>query len=190
MSNKTRRSPRHCFRFVIQIDEGEKPREIKLWAKVRKATQAVRLTLKAADVRRSIKLGGAGNTQTCTMAVCAKRQKDAFPHPVEGYIDWQYATAYVVSKCDPATGFPSECVVYAHKDEIARLNDSPGGQVKLLERLAWTGDRTITLYPPSEKKPNPFRKPRGENTGERTSRPIAATGARLRFAVAKAGTIG
>jgi hypothetical protein len=177
---KKRKSPRHIFRFKIANDD---TKCIESKAIVRQAKKAVQLVLKAEDVRRSMELGGVGNTMTCSMAVCAKRQEDAFPHPVEGYIDWQYRTAYVVTKLNPDTHLPSECVVYEHSDEIAKLNDSKGGQRKLLEKLEQNGDRVIRLRP--QRKPKPGRES-GKRTGERTSRP-AAVGARLRFAMAKLG---
>lgn len=194
---KKRKSPRHPFRFRLESDETEKPKIITAWAKVKKATKKVTLTLTAADVRRSIRLEGVGNTQTCSMAVCGKRQAGAFPHPVEGFIDWQYTTAYVVTKVSKETGFPTECVAYEHDDEIAKLNDSEGGQLKLLKRLEEKGDRVIYLRPPKKQTPaNPGR-PEGKSTGQRSSRPAHLSsaamkrpvGARLRYATAKAGGV-
>lgn len=182
MKKKPRKSPRHPFRF--KVDDGEKVRTITEWAKVKRATKPVKLVLTAADVRRSINLKGVGNTQTCAMAVCAKRQAQAFPHPVEGYIDWQYKTAFVVTKV--RNGLPVECVVYQHDDEIAKLNDSPDGQRRLLAKLEKDGDRLIHLRPSPPQKPKTKRAPTGRKTGERSSRP-AAVGAKLRFAVAELG---
>ena len=91
-------------------------------------TKGVDLELRPEHVRASKKLGGIGNTQTCSMAVCAKAHQGAFGHRVEGYIDWQYRRAYVVSKVSRATGLPNECYVYDHQDRVAPLNDSKGGQ--------------------------------------------------------------
>lgn len=192
-----RKSPRHPFRFKIQLDEHEPPQVVTIWATVKKATKPVQLILTAADVRRSMKLRGVGNTATCSMAVCAKRQAKAFPHPVAGYIDWQYRTAYVVTKLDKKTGFPSECVVYDHADEIARLNDSPGGQQKLLERLEQQGDRAIFLRPPDSRRRSRVGKPEGVNDLSRSPRPAylssdamkKSVGARLRYATAQAGGV-
>lgn len=176
---------RHAFRFKVTTNEGQE-QVLKAWAKVRKARTQVNLTLIAADVRRSMQLGGVGNTQTCSMAVCAKRHK--FPHPVEGYIDWQYSMAYVVSKVSKATGMPVECYAYRHEDSIAKLNDTKGGQQKLLKELETKGDRIIRLYPPQKKRNRPGR-PAGQRDGSRSSRPAGA-GAKLRFAMANLGGVG
>lgn len=80
MSKKTqtRKPPRHTFRFKIQGADGDKPAIVSAKATVRRATKPVTLTLTADDVRRSMQLGGVGNTQTCSMAVCAQRQAGAF----------------------------------------------------------------------------------------------------------------
>lgn len=180
-----RRAPhRHAFKFKLK-EEGAGI--LTAWAKVTRAKKPVKLTLTAADVRKSMGLDGVGNTQTCSMAVCAKRQADAFPHPVEGYIDWQYTRAFVVTKVSKETGLPSACVVYTHSDNIARVNDSKGGQRKLLKELEERGDRVIHLNPVKLQKVRPGRA-RGNNTGERGSR-IASKGARLRFAVAQLGGV-
>ena len=196
MKKQSRKSPRHAFRFKI-LDESDKPKVLTFWAKVKKATRPVQLTLTAADVRRSIRSNGVGNTQKCAMAVCAKRQKDQFPHPVEGYVDWQYRMCYVVTKISAENGFPTGCVAYQHGDEIARLNDTAGGQQKLLERLEETGDRTIFLRPPEKYRPTKQGKQKGLPSGERSPRPAHISsdamkrpvGARLRFAVAHAGGV-
>ena len=182
---RRRKSPRHIFRFKVRTNDG-RVEVIKAYAKVRRATKPVTLTLTAADVRESIRLKGVGNTQCCSMAVCAKRQEAAFPHMVEGYIDWQYSRAYVVTKV--RDGLPVECVVYAHGDSIAHLNDSKGGQLKLLQRLETGGDERIRLYPPARYTPRAKGRPEGKSTGVRSSRP-AAVGAKLRFAVAQLGGV-
>lgn len=131
MKKPHRQSPRHYFRFKVEGD-GVQSRTIIAKAKVRRARRKVELVLTADHVRQAMKADGVGNTQKCTMAVCAKAHKHAFPHPVEGYIDWQYRTAYVVSRVSKQTGLPSECVVYDHNDVVAKLNDTKGGQQKLL----------------------------------------------------------
>ena len=183
-----RKSPRHTFRFKVGGD-GEKERLIEYPAVVRRAKQPVELTLTADDVRRSMSLDGNGNTSTCTMALCAKRQKEVFPHRVEGYIDWQYRTAYVVSKLGK-DGLPKECVAYSHNDQIAQLNDSPGGQRKLLKQLTVEGERTITLLPMPKRydEPHSLGKVKGRSDGSRTGRPHG-TGARLRYAMAHVGGV-
>jgi hypothetical protein len=174
---------RHAFRFKVTTNDGDTQTMV-AWAKVLHASAPVDLTLTADHVRRSIQLRGVGNTQTCSMAVCAKQQADKFPHPVNGYIDWQYSRAYVVTKVSKATGMPIECVAYTHDDDIAKLNDSKSGQKKLLEGLEANGEKVIRLRP-IQRRLTQHPKPKGSSrTGERTSRP-AAHGAKLRFAVAQ-----
>lgn len=176
---------RHTFRF--RVGEGADAKIISVRVRVRRSTAPVSLTLTAADVRQSMKLHGVGNTQTCSMAVCAKRQAHAFPHEVEGYIDWQYRTAYVVTKVSKATGLPSECVGYEHQDNIAKINDTAGGQKKILSDLEKNGDRVIRLYPMRRQKwyrPNST----GKKDGSRATKPVPR-GAALRFAVAQLGGV-
>lgn len=176
---------RHAFKFKIQ--DGDKSRILTAWAKVKVPSRKVELMLTVDDVRRSIKMKGVGNTQTCSMAVCAKRQAGVFPHPVEGYIDWQYSRAYVVSKISKETGLPIECFAYLHNDDIAKINDTAGGQRKLLAQLESNGDRKIHLRPIVVQIAKPGA-PRGKNTGERSSKP-SSRGATLRFAVAQLGGV-
>jgi hypothetical protein len=107
---------RHAFRF--RVGTKDDPKIITCWAKVKPAKTDVYLPLKAAHVQRSIGLRGVGNSQTCTMAVCASQEKENFPHPVEGYIDWFYHRAYVVSKLDK-NGLPIECYAYAHSKSFS-----------------------------------------------------------------------
>jgi hypothetical protein len=182
-----RKPPRHTFRFKIQAGEGERTKTLVAKATVRRATKPVDLILTADDVRRSIRMKGVGNTQTCSMAVCAKRQASAFPHPVEGYIDWQYRTAFVVSKVSKATGLPVACVAYDHHDKIAKLNDSKDGQQKLLAQLEARGDRVIRLLPIKKREDRP-KKSAGKRDGSRSSR-SSGVGAKLRFAVAQLGGV-
>lgn len=181
-----RKPPRHTFRFTVDTGEEGKPKVLTAKAKVRHAKKAVELVLTAADVRRSIAMKGVGNTQTCTMAVCARRHASAFPHAVEGYIDWQYRTAFVVSRLSKQTHLPIACVAYQHYSSIAQLNDTKGGQLKLLQQLERDGDLVIRLLPPRPRKPRPGR-PTGNRTGERA--PRLGTGAKLRFAVAQLGGV-
>ena len=125
------------------------------------------------------------------MAICAKQQAHAFSHPVEGYIDWQYSRAYVVSKLNK-DGVPSECVVYKHHDSIAKLNDTKGGQVKLLAALERDGDRLITLYPipPRDQEAHKYNNPgkkTGKIDGSRSRRTSLGHGAKARIAFAALG---
>lgn len=187
MSKKNFRTHRHPFRFQIP-GQGQC---ITSWAKVRNAKKPVTLSLRAEDVERAILLKGVGNTQTCTMAVCAKRQSSAFPHAVEGYIDWLYRTAFVVSKVSKETGLPTECFVYEHKDTIAQLNDTKGGQEKLLELLKKHGDRQIRMFPPTENRDRSGETVPGAGKKNRGLRKAPSLkGANLRFAVAQLGGVG
>lgn len=186
---RTNRRHRHCFRFRIIGVDG-KPQVIEAWAKIILAKSPVKLDLAAEHVRRSIKLKGIGNTQTCSMAVCSIAQKDRFPHPVMGFIDWQYSRAFVVTKIG-RDGLPSECVEYSHSDDIAKLNDTKGGQKKLLVELEAKGDRTIHLRPTRDQTKNPgYRKntgPKGRSDGSRKPSIHTSRGGKLRFAIAQLG---
>lgn len=182
MSKPKHRVYRHPFYFQIP---GQKPLTFR--AKVADAKRSATLRLTAEDVRNSIAQKGVGNTQTCSMAICAKRQEAAFSHPVTGYVDWTNTRAYVVSKLN-SDGTPSECVVYRHYDNIARLNDTEGGQRKLLYDLITNGDRDITLVPVTAEPKGRGGKATG--TGKkRKQRVIALRGANLRFAIAQLGGV-
>jgi hypothetical protein len=176
---------RHAFRFKLADDDNQ---VITSWAKVKIPKQVVELVLKPEHVRASKKKGGVGNTQTCSMALCAKAHQESFPHPVEGYVDWQYRRAYVVSKVGRETGMPTECYVYDHNDRVAHLNDSKGGQDKLLTMLGNKGEITVRLRPPRQDAARPGR-PEGRNTGARSQPKSLGVGARRRFAVAFAGGV-
>lgn len=180
---------RHAFRFKIRGGDGEKRSLISSWAKVRDARSPVTITLTADMVRKSIALKGVGNTQTCSMAICAKAHKNSFSHNVEPYIDWTYTRCWVASKT--VNGLPTECFVYGHGSEIAQLNDTVGGQKKLLANIENNGPMVVTLKPlpkvrVAERKANrkPFiNKPHKERLdGSRT-----AKGAKLRIAMANLG---
>ena len=190
MTSKTKETPKDKTRevyyhiFMFQLPNGK---NLKFKAKVIRATEPVDLILKAEHVRRSIELDGVGNTQTCSMAVCTLRQAENFPHPVEGYVDWQYTRAFVVSKISKETGGPCECYVYEHDDNIGKLNDSKGGQLKLLTSLEKNGDRIISLKPTKKRAPRPGRVS-GPVVMRGSHSPRANTsGARLRYVTAKLG---
>ena len=174
-----RKTHRHAFRFKL-----ENGKIITAWAKVKAARTGVELELVADHVKKSLALGGQGNTQLCTMAVCSKAHGDAFPHPFE-FVDWLYKRAYFVTKTKD--GMPSECVVYTHHDNIAPLFDTTIGMKKLLKSLEKNGSRTIKLYPPKVYEQAEGR-PRGKNTGTR-QRTIKAKGAALRFARLQMGGV-
>jgi hypothetical protein len=191
-SKKKFRSHRHLFLFKIpDLLRPGKTKVIKSWAKVINATSPVELKLKAEDVQRSMQMDGIGNTQTCSMAICANRQADSFKHPVEGYIDWQYSRAYVVTKLNK-DGLPCECVCYGHWDDVARVNDSKGGQKQLLADLVVNGDREIHLLPPQARPPQTkHKKPvtKDKSTKRGPAKTLRLRGANLRFAVAQLGGV-
>jgi len=185
-SKRRTRPLRHAFRFKIEATG----KVVTFWAKVIEAKRDVYLPLKAEHVRESIRLKGVGNTQTCAMAVCARREKEAFSHPVEGYIDWTYTRAWVVSQTD-RNGMPSICYVYEHSDGIGRLNDTPGGQRQLLaELVAEGGERIVHLRAPSKSSGKNVKKDtrgRGAQDGSRSR--VQPRGAKQRFAFAQAGAV-
>ena len=176
---------RHAFRF--KVGPKDDPKIITCWAKVIRARASVFLPLRADHVRRSIKLEGVGNTQTCSMAVCATQERNCFPHRVEGYIEWFYKRAYVVSGLDK-NGLPSECYIYQHSDGIAQMNDTKFGQKKLLAELETGADRIIHLRPTQVYVPGSRPGiPLGRRYGSRTK--VQPRGAKLRFAVAQMGAV-
>jgi hypothetical protein len=181
---------KHAFKFKIPATG----KTITSWAVVKPGKKVIDLELKAADVRLSMSMGGVGNTQCCTMALCAKRQANLFPHPVEGYIDWQYSRAYVVSKVSKITGLPIECYSYVHYDSIARMQDTKGGQAKLcvqLEKAEAEGypPRKVRLLKARVRGPSTLTKPTGISDGSRSSKVPRLHGANLRFAVANLGGV-
>ena len=183
---RRRRQQRHAFRFKV----GSEGKIITCWATVVEAKRDVFLPLKVEHVREFIRLNGVGNTQTCSMAVCAKHNADCFPHKVEGYIDWFDSRAFVVSRLNK-NGLPSACYAYAHSDGIGRTNDTAGGQRKLLDELEKAGgERVIHLRPirriPTHKIPRSGRRD-GSRTKAKTQTQVR--GAKLRFAVAALGGV-
>lgn len=183
---------RHTFYFQTSGINGKKYKH-PISVRVVAARVPVTLRLTAEDVSRSIKLGGRGNTQTCSMAVCALRQAPEFDHDVEGFIDWSGTRAYVVSKVNAKTGFPEECVVYRHHDDIADLNDTDGGQRRLLEDLNTNGDRDIKLYPITDRSSGPSggsrKSLRKADTKPRKERVLFLKGASRRVAIAQLGFV-
>jgi hypothetical protein len=175
--------------FLYRLENGDGTSKVrKAWATVKYATKDVQLVLTAAHLRRSIKAQGAGTTSHCAVAICAYNHSDAFPHNVEGHIDFNYSRAFVVSKGDKH-GLPSNCVVYEHDArDIAKLNDTPGGQQKLLERIERDGPITVTLKAHRQRsapgRNGAVRKP----TGVRDPATKGLRGARLRYTVYKLGS--
>jgi hypothetical protein len=135
-------------KFLLKYEDGEgREHKIVAWARVRPAKRAVDLVLEDKHVRKSIKLGGVGSTSSCAVAVCGSNHKDAFPHKVTGLIDISPTRAWVASKLD-RFGLPAECVQYDHHHgDIVYLNDTHGGQEKLLAQIERDGPMTISLLP-------------------------------------------
>lgn len=183
--------PRHPFRFemkFIRDDPDEKPKGIVHYAQVIDAKQPVEIELAADHARKSIKANGAGNTMTCTMAFCIRGNEDEFPHVLaDGMIDFHYATAFIASR-KGKHGLPTQCYCYRHNlGKIAKLNDTPGGQQRLLKWLEENGPMTLVLKPPRKIRQNPdrvyvarVRKPPAQGG-------ITGTGARRRKAFLDAG---
>ena len=141
-------------------------------AKVRPAKSPVTLKLEADHVRRSIVRRGVGSTINCAMAVCSETHADAFPHSFVGIIDWWYSRAFIASKLN-SEGRASECYAYEiskkHR-KIAKLNDSLGGQQKLLDQIEKNGPITVELEPYRQRSaPGRSGKGRGK-TGARSER--------------------
>lgn len=134
------------FQFKLMDSRG-KLRVFTVRCRTRYATHYVDIVLTADHVRKSIKLKGVGNTQTCSMSICALDHADKFPHKVEGFIDWTYSRAAVAVTVDKKTQLPNKSVLYGHRSQIAYLNDSPEGQLKLLKILEEDGPITIRLTP-------------------------------------------
>lgn len=141
----------HVFRFWVTID-GKKS-AINAPAIVTYAAHSVDITLTDEHVLKAIRLKGVGDTRNCSMALCTVAHKDDFNHPVVGIIDWTYRRSAIVTKMSKKTGLPTHCVVYAHNSKIAQLNDTRGGQQKLLEMIRRDGPITVRLHP-IESRPN------------------------------------
>jgi hypothetical protein len=163
---------------------------LKARARVKRWPKPFTLTLTAEHVRKSIELQGVGNTNTCAMAICSQSHADQFPFPFAGGVEWTYGRAWFASKY--RNGLPIECYVMAHDDQIAQLNDTKGGQQKLLERLEKDGPITISLRPVPESMPMSARKKRvpshkGNYDGSKTAKSVK--GAKLRYATATLGGV-
>jgi len=171
---------RHAFLFHITDTQGRE-KTITSWARVRHPTREVNIVLTAEHVRKAIKMRGVGDTTKCSMAVCTNDHEDSFSHNTVGYNDWQYSRCFIASKLGK-NGLPTEAYVYEHNDQIARLNDTAGGQQKLLERIERDGPITITL------KPKRIRSKKGRPGKDRKAvgtRKNAMRGHKLRYATAK-----
>lgn len=186
MKKQSRKSPSHIFKFKIEMDDGEM-KEMNSKAIVTAARKAVTVILTKDHVRTSIMNNGVGNTAKCAMAVCCRNQpKGTFSHPFVGFIDWQYSTAFLATHLNKQ-GMPSKCIRYYHDDNIAKLNDTPGGQKKLLKRLEDEGDIIIRLRP-RIRNDHTLKGGTGRKDGSRSHKgTIISKGARARYAFAQAG---
>jgi hypothetical protein len=178
---------RHPFLYEMVRGDGTKTVH-KAWAAVIKASKPVTVVLTEDHVNRSMALNGAGSTSQCSVAICTYNHRAAFPHPVEGHIDFNYSRAFVVTRLDKQ-GLPRECVAYEHSaGSVAKLNDSPGGYAKLLVRIQKSGPLAITL------RPYRVRSAVGRNGAMRpasgTRSPIKTyRGAKLRYATMQLGAM-
>lgn len=189
MTTKTKRRATHQIRHTFYgkmfhpLDDSTTINKVK--ARVIPAKKPVDLVLEYDHVAKSIKLKGVGSTTSCTMAVCAGAQKDAFPHKVYPILDWTYSRAFITSKLD-RNGFPSECYCYEHNDDIAKLNDTTGGQRKLAKKLKADGPMVIKLKP-YRKRSDLGRPGAGRKSSGARSR--LGVGAKLRYATMIAGGV-
>jgi len=173
---------RHPFLYRLERPDGSF--EIKpIMARVKLATKPVTITLTAEHVRKSLKLKGAGNTAKCAAAVCSYNHADSFPHPVEGHVDMQAARLFVATKHN-ALGLPTDCVVYEHNaGAVAKLNDTPGGQKKLLALIERDGPLLLELKP-YRRRSKPGRPGKGRPVTGARAKP---RGARHRYFVFQGG---
>jgi hypothetical protein len=180
---------RHIFYTAILNEVTGKEIIVPHPVKVRYATKEAVLKLEIDHVERSIKLDGVGDLVKCTMAICGHANAKAFSHSLaeSGWLDWTYSRVFVASKDSKKNSLPIECYCYEHNDDIAHLNDSPGGQQKLLERIRAEGPIYITL------KPYRIRSKKGRSgkgrpkTGTRAPLKTYLKGAKLRRAMARIG---
>lgn len=177
-TNKTRRSPRHAFFFKI---DGQAP--AKVWTTVKPAKSPVTFSLELADVDRAIALKGFGNAQECAGAVCTKRHSAAFPHAFTGHVDWVYNRVYVSCKNDNLN-FPKTVVGYDHRDDVAKLFDTPAGLKKLRASIQKNGPRQIKLFPIVYKTREPGRAKGRQDAPPR--RKVGALGHKLRMTIVRA----
>lgn len=178
---------RHPFLYKMQFIDGKEVIK-KAMAIVKPASKPVIIELEVPHVRESMKLHGVGNTSTCSVAVCAIRHSGAFPHKVEGHIDFQYSRCFVVTKLDKH-GLPSHCVVYEHNAaDIAKLNDTPGGQKKLLAMLERDGPMTILLKPYRARSIK-GRSGKGRGITGARAKSVPGKGANLRYAFMQLGSL-
>jgi hypothetical protein len=150
VAQRKRKKFRVCkHKFYFYDDLGG---QYEIAAKVIPATESVAPVLTPNHVRRSMRLKGRGNSQTCSGSICMIENKGLFPHNVVGYSDFTDVRAWIMSKWEPKKGggINAECVQYAHSAGwLSKANDRSGGAQSLLADLeAEGGDgRTLHLRP-------------------------------------------
>lgn len=150
----------HGFWFEVTNGDGTKTKH-QVFAKIRLAKKPVDLVVTKEHILQALRQNGVGNSSKCAMAVCCYAQKDAFPHTVEGHVDWTRSRAYVVTKTK--FGLPSECVGYEHKDMVARDFDSPAGLKRLLKKVERHGSITVRLLPYHDREEDRARARKGSH---------------------------
>lgn len=176
----------HKFWFHLRTDPDEPGKDFFKRAKVRMATEIIRIKVTAEDAKKALRSGGIGCTSKCTVANAVKRQKHLFRHAYAGWVDWFYSRCFIATKCGP-DGFPLECVAYEHDNQLARDQDSSEAKlIKLIERLERDG--------PIELEMKPYRKRSEEGRSGKTrkstgKRAFQARGAKLRSDVASRGML-
>jgi hypothetical protein len=141
--SKTRSSPTHSFRFLIN------KKKVSVKTKVKGATAIVPIELTVDDVQRAIDNFGFGDGHNCAGAVCVDRHGPAFEnhHRYTGYVDWWDYRAFLSSR-NNKLNMPTHCVAYHHNHpEISKLFDSKAGLKRLLEVIERDGPITIILKP-------------------------------------------
>jgi hypothetical protein len=139
---------RNCNHTFYFYDDFGKQFEVS--AKVIPAMVPVDPILTSNHLRKSIRLKGRGNSQTCSGSICIIDNRGLFPHPVEGYCDFTDTRAWIMSKWETKKrggGWHAECVEYEHSEGwLSKANDLRGGAQKLLEEFEKTGGNGRTLH--------------------------------------------
>ena len=163
---------RHTFYFKMIMPDGKK-HIIPKKALVIPAKHGASMLLNEPTILRSIELDGVGNTSTCPMAICTYNNKSSFPHPHGGIADLTRTRAFIASELDKFR-MPVKCYCYEHNHaDIVKLNDSKGGQRRLLELVRKNGPIELT-FSPMRKRSAPGRSGINPKTGARRT----TTGAR------------
>lgn len=174
--------PKHVFKFKTDLGQVYKFPVIVSYPKT-----GTEITLKASHAKKSIQLGGVGNCQTCTVSCCVMDNPDAFPKKIGTVVDWTYSRVYIATRYN-SNGAPTHAIAYRHnRGDIAKRNDTPGGQKSILCELEANGPQVIMLLPMRKRGNSGGYGGRGQKTGERTPPAVTGIGAERRFAFAKAG---